>query len=129
MPTAVVTFKHILANSQTFGGSEEHMTSQVFFDLTINNQVFRSVHVDVKQTVGASFEDAHLEVSRPIGYVGPMNHDALSRATDSYYKIHVGAQGKAFNVSPKAFRTSVINCKIYAEHTVKLDVPTEAAGW
>jgi hypothetical protein len=66
------------------------MISQVCFDLFIGGRDFPNIHVDVKQTVGSSFDDSPLEVSRPIDYTGPMDYEALSRAVEFYYRDWIG---------------------------------------
>ena len=66
-----VKFNSLLQDSQDLGSDDEHMVSRVFFDLEFRGETFIGLHADVKQTVGARFESAPLEVSKPDGYHGP----------------------------------------------------------
>src|ERR1700730_13060120 len=94
MPYAIMTLTQIVQDSQDYGSADEHMVSRVFSGLEVEDHSYPGLHVDVKQTVGSSFEIAPLEVSAPVGYRGPMNHDALRQAVEGYYRSYIGGVGR-----------------------------------
>jgi hypothetical protein len=123
-----MTLTEIVQGSQDYGSDDEHMVSRVFFDLEIEDHRYPGLHVDVKQTVGSSFETAPLEVSAPAGYHGPMNHDALRQAVEGYYRDHIGGAGRGFGL---AGSTSVRmrNNRVVSRVQVQFEVPQGDAAW
>jgi len=121
MPTAVVSFLYMLANTQSQNRDAEHMLSQVFFDLTVDGQQFPFLHVDVKQPIGVSFENAPLEVSRPVDYNGSIDQQALSRAVESYYRKTVSSRSRAYRISPLALRSLVTHYNVIERARVTFD--------
>jgi hypothetical protein len=86
MPTAQVTFKKLIQDSQDYGSNDQHMVSRAFFSLEYEGAKYDNLHVDIKQTVGSDFESSPLEVSRPHGYSGPFNYQEFQRAAEGYYR-------------------------------------------
>lgn len=127
MPNAIVTMTELAQISQDFG-SDEHMVSRVYFDIAIEGHGYPGLHVDVKQTVGSSFETAPLEVSSPVGYRGPMNHDALRAAVESYYRSHFGLLGRSIRVGADS-EARIRNNRVRDRVQVQFEVPKGDAGW
>ena len=128
MPNAIVTLTEIVQDSQDYGSDDEHMVSRVYFDLAVEGRRYTGLHVDVKQTVGSSFEMAPLEVSAPVGYRGPMNHDALRAAVEGYYRNHIGREGRFIHL------TGSSNIRMQGNHVrsrvqVEFEVPQSDAAW
>jgi len=67
------------------------MVSRVFFDLEIAGKKYSDLYVDIKQTVGGSFETISIEVGIPQGYQGPFNYTAFREFVEAYYRSLVGA--------------------------------------
>jgi hypothetical protein len=86
MPNTALQLNYIIQDSQEFGSTDEHMISRVFFDLTIDGKPHQDLYCIVKQSVGSWYVDAPLEVSKPVGYKGPFNHQAFSHAVEQYYR-------------------------------------------
>ena len=87
MPTARVVFDKGIQYSQDYGSDDEHMVSRIFFSIEVGGRRYDGLHVDVKQTVGSSYENGPIEVSSPKGsYKGPFNHEAFRAAAENYYR-------------------------------------------
>jgi len=67
MTKARVIFNKCIQDSQDYGSNDEHMVSRVFFTLEVGDRRYDGLYVDVKQTVGSSYEDGPIEVSSPKG--------------------------------------------------------------
>ena len=98
MKKAKVVFQKCIQDSQEYGSNDESMVSRVFFDLEIDGQKYPDLYVDIKQTVGGSFETTPIEVGSPQGYRGPFNYVAFRNAVERYYRSLVGAQGSAIHI-------------------------------
>ena len=86
MANALVKFTRLIQDSQDYGSDDEHMVSRAFFDLTIGENTYENLSVDIKQQVGSNFETSPLEISKPNGYNGPFNHQAFQGAVEKYYR-------------------------------------------
>jgi hypothetical protein len=128
MPNAIMTMTQIIQDSQDYGSNDEHMVSRVFFDLDIEDHNYPGLHVDVKQTVGSSFETAPLEVSAPVGYRGPMNYEALRAAAEGYYRSQIGRAGRGFRLGPRT-QARMRNNRVIARVQVQFEVPQGDAAW
>jgi hypothetical protein len=82
---ATLTFTRLQVE-QVLGGKEEYLVARVFFDLTTDQETFNELSANVKQTLGARYADAPLEIGKPIGYSGPFNHEAFGIAANEYYR-------------------------------------------
>jgi hypothetical protein len=60
------------------------MVSRVFFTLEVEGKRYDDLYVDVKQTVGSTYEDGPIEVSSVKGarYKGPFNYMAFHAAVE-----------------------------------------------
>ena len=96
MSTAIVHFSRCIQDSQDFGSDDEHMVSRVFFSVEAEGRTFENLVVDVKQTVGAAFETAPLEVSRARGFT--LNYDQFREAVEDYYRSCVGSGGRGIRI-------------------------------
>jgi hypothetical protein len=99
VPLTTVHFQRLVQDSQEYGSNDEHMVSRVFFALEVDGTVAPNLYVDIKQTVGSSFETAPIEVSKPVGYKGPFDHSAFSSIVEKYYRSQVGATGSGIRIS------------------------------
>ncbi len=99
MATAIITFQKLIQDSQDYGSNDEHMISRVFFDMTIEGKTYTSLHADIKQPVGSSFESSALEISSPANYKGPFNHEAFRAIVERYYRSLIGATGSGIHIS------------------------------
>ena len=91
MLTASVTFRKCLVNSVEYGSDDRHVGSRVFFDLTIDNQRFVDLSVDVRQRVDTGAEHEPLSISSHRGYSGPFNCPVFGRCLEFYYRHVLGA--------------------------------------
>ena len=94
-----VTLNRMVQDSQDYGSDDEHMVSRIFFDINVDGTAYKDLYVNVKQTVGTSFETGSIEVSKPIGYKGYWNHSAFSEFAEKYYRSLVGAGGSGIKIS------------------------------
>ena len=75
------------------------MVSRIFFTLEVDGNTFSDLYANVKQTVGANYETALLEVGPPHGYTGIFNHEAFFAAAERYYRNSIGSQGRIIRIS------------------------------
>jgi hypothetical protein len=78
------------------------MISRVFFDFELDGQKYEGLYADIKQTVGSSFDDAPLEVSKPKNYNGPFNFEAFHEIVEQYYRSLVGQSGSGIHIEGDA---------------------------
>lgn len=97
MPTAKITFYKCIQDSQDYGSDDEHMVSRVFFTFEFGGQKY-DLYADIKQTVGANYEEGDIEVMSPAGYEGPFNYQAFRDAAEKYYRGLVGPSGTGINI-------------------------------
>ncbi|MDB6105902.1 MAG: hypothetical protein JWO52_5901 [Gammaproteobacteria bacterium] len=128
MATATMTLNEIVQDSQDYGSNDEHMVSRVFFDLTIGGRNHSGLYVDVKQTVGTSYETAPLEVSHPTGYGGPMNHEALRGAVESCYRSQLGSAGRGIRLGPGC-NVRMHNNRFRFRQQAQFEVNQDGAAW
>jgi len=98
MPTATVRFIQCIQDSQDYGSDDEHMVSRVFLTLEAEGKPYPNLTVDIKQTVGAKFEDSPLEVSPPKGYHGGYNYAAFRELVEDYYRSLIGGRGHGIRI-------------------------------
>ena len=89
----------MIQDSQDYGSDDEHMVSRIFFDLEVDGTIHKGLFVNVKQTIGSSFEKGSIEVSRPVGYQGLWDHEAFSTFAQQYYRSLVGPGGSGIRFS------------------------------
>lgn len=93
MSTVRIHFHSIHQDSQDFGSDDDHMVSRIFMDVELDGELHKDVHADIKQTIGTDYSKAGLEVSKPVGYKGPWNHEAFSKAAEGYFRSFIRISG------------------------------------
>jgi hypothetical protein len=128
MATATVTLRKLIQDSQDYGSNDEHMVSRVFFDLVLDEKKYEGLYVDVKQPVGSSFESAPLEVSSPVNYKGPFNHEAFRGIVERYYRSLVGAGGSGIRISGGS-NIRMRDNMFVSSATAQFEVTTAGGAW
>ena len=98
MQTGKIILQKLIQDSQDYGNTEEHMISRVFFDFELDGHKYEGLYADIKQTVGSSFENAPLEVSKPMNYKGPFNYEAFHQIVEEYYRSLVGQSDAGMHI-------------------------------
>jgi hypothetical protein len=129
MATATIRFKECIQDSQDYGSDDEHMVSRVFLDLESDGQVFPNLTVDIKQTVGSSFEDGPLEVAQPRGYDGSMNYAPFRNEVEKYYRGLVGKSGVAIRIGPGVSGLRMRNNRMPIAGSASFDFTESSAAW
>lgn len=106
---ASVRFYQCIQDSQEYGSNDEHMISRVFFNMNIGDTTYKELFADIKQTVGSSFETGSIEVSKPIGYKGPINYGAFRDAAEKYFRTLVGSQASGIRIEGGAKNIRMMN--------------------
>ncbi|HEY2094559.1 MAG TPA: hypothetical protein VGJ81_22085 [Thermoanaerobaculia bacterium] len=122
-----ITFTHVVQESQDLGTGDDHMISDVFFDLEYGGRTHRGLHVDVKQVVGGDVERDPLEVGHVIGYSGPGNYILFRGEVERYFRNAFGSRGSAIQVSGSS-NVKFRNNTAKQHHVVQFDVTPEG-GW
>ncbi len=97
MKTAKITFYKCIQDSQDYGSDDEHMVSRVFFTFEIGDKKY-DLYANIKQTVGAYYEDGPIEVMSPEAYQGPFPYQCFRDAAEKYYRSLVGSSGRGINI-------------------------------
>ena len=130
MPTATVHFHKVIQDSQDYGSDDEHMVSRVFLTLEAGGKTYPNLTVDIKQTVGATFETSPLEVGPPKGYRGSYNYAAFRELVEQYYRGLVGKKGRSIGMpgvggSYIRMRNNTFN----QPHTATFEYTDTSAAW
>jgi len=129
MTKAHVTFRRLVQDSQDYGSNDEHMVSRAFFDLNIDSKDYQNLSVDIKQQVGSNFETSPLEISKPIGYDGPFNHQAFRDAVENYYRSLVGSTGSGIHIAGGASNIRMRNNTFVQEMRVEFNINKDGPAW
>lgn len=131
MSKAKVVFLKCEQDSQEVGSTDEHMVSRIFFTAEIGGATYEGLYVDIKQTVGSSFETGPIEVSSIKGskYRGPWNYDAFRAGVESYYRSLVGSGGSAIRISGSAANVRMRNNRLVRRHEITFDVSGTDGAW
>lgn len=131
MTKARVTFNKCIQDSQDYGSDEEHMVSRVFFTLEVEGRRYDGLYVDVKQTVGSSYEDGPIEVSSPKGtsYRGPFNYEAFGPAVEKYYRTLVGPTAIGIRIGSGARNIRMRNNTFQRQEVVEFQVSGTDVSW
>lgn len=129
MTNAQVIFRRLVQDSQDYGSNDEHMVSRAFFDLNIGDKAYQNLSVDIKQQVGSNFETSPLEISQPIGYNGPFNHQAFRDAVEKYYRSLVGSSGSGIRISGGASNIRMRNNTFVQEMHVEFNISKDGPAW
>jgi len=107
------------------------MISRVFFMLDVDGQYFPELYVDIKQTVGSSYETGAIEVGGPQGakYRGPWNYQAFRSAAAAYYRRRVGAQGSGIKFGGGASNIRMRNNTFIVSESVEFELLGPEAAW
>ena len=84
MKVATVHFHSIEIGSQEYGTTDEHMVSRVVADVELPGFQPRPISIDVKQTVGSTFDRQNIEVRVGAGGDG-LDVTEMQRAVCGYY--------------------------------------------
>lgn len=128
MATVIITLRKLIQDSQDYGSNEEHMVSRVFFDLMLNGKKHEGLYADVKQPVGSSFESSPLEVSSPVNYKGPFNHEAFACIVEQYYRGLVGASGSGICIAGRS-NIRMRNNIFVSPVTAQFEVIVSGGSW
>ena len=131
MTKARVIFDKCIQDSQDYGSDDEHMVSRVFFTLEVGGRRYEGLHVDVKQTVGSSYEDGPIEVSSPKGasYKGPFNYEAFHAAVEKYYRTLVGSKATGIRISGGARNIRMRNNTFQRQEVAEFEVSGTDVSW
>lgn len=121
MKKAKLSFYKCVQNSQEFGGDNEHMTAQVFFNLEYNGTV-TDLYAEIKQTVGSDFKEEQIEVRPPEGIKGPFNFDAFSKAAKEYYLRSVGSRGSGIRIEGSSSNIMMMNNTFEMPFVVEISI-------
>jgi hypothetical protein len=126
-----VRFHGCIQDSQEYGSDDEHMISRVFFDMEVDGEGYDGLHVDVKQTVGSSYETGPIEVGSPKGtkYRGPFDHQAFSEAVEKYYRSIVGSKASRFKRRGRSRNIRMPNQRFGVEQVVEFEVFGPDSSW
>ena len=129
MPTARVVFDKGIQYSQDYGSDDEHMVSRIFFSIEVGGRRYDGLHVDVKQTVGSSYETGPIEVGSPKGYKGPFNHEAFRAAVEKYYRGLVGSTGTGIRIAGGDKKIRMRDNHFQKQEIVEFDVSGQDVAW
>ncbi len=127
MATAKITFYKCIQDSQDYGSDDEHMVSRVFFTFEIGDNKY-DLYADIKQTVGASYEEGAIEVMSPSGYEGPFNYQAFRDAAEKYYRGLVGSSATGIKIQGGS-NIRMRNNTFYRNMAVECEVGGSTAAW
>lgn len=131
MPTARFVFDKCIQDSRDYGSDDEHMVSRMFFTIEVGGRRYDGLHVDVKQTVGPSYEDGPIEVNAPkgAGYKGPFNHEAFRAAAEKYYRGLVGSTSKGIRIGGGAKNIRMRKHTFQKQEIVEFEVSGQDVSW
>ncbi|MDO9532966.1 MAG: hypothetical protein Q7O12_12665 [Deltaproteobacteria bacterium] len=127
MATAKITFYKCIQDSQDYGSDDEHMVSRVFFTFEVGDKKY-DLYADIKQTVGANYEEGAIEVMRPAGYEGPFNYQVFRDAAEKYYRGLVGSSGTGINIQGGS-NIRMRNNTFYRNMAVECEVGGSTTAW
>jgi hypothetical protein len=128
MLSAMLHLNKLVQDSQEYGSDDEFMVSRVFFDLEIEGNWHRGLYANIKQVVGSPISANALEVSPPIGYKGPFNQEAFSKAVANYFLRLIGPNGSVFSLgNSKNIRMQ--NNSMAVPENVGFIIDSPSGGW
>ena len=123
MLVATVAFRRCIINSPDCGGDDEHVGSRIFFDLSIGEEAYANLSVDVRQLVREGTEQYSLLVTHPENYPGPLNFPVFQGLVEFYYRHAVGGKWGMFGMSGVGMRLE--NWVVEQEMLVQFEVSDE----
>lgn len=127
MVKAQIMFHKCFQNAQEYGSKDEYLVSRVFFSLQLPDKRIDDLYVDVKQTVGATFESGTLEIGLPQGFKDTINHALFRNAVEKYYRSLVGSTGSAIKITSGS-NIRMFDNWIIKPMTAEIEVNKNAAG-
>ncbi|NLG33699.1 MAG: hypothetical protein GX550_09280 [Syntrophomonadaceae bacterium] len=93
-----VVFNKCIQDLQELG-TDEFMTSRLFFDLEVKGKKYENQECTIKQTVGSNFEgDSSFEVYVDFPKVWGVDYEKFQSAAKSYFRGLVGSSGTGIRV-------------------------------
>jgi hypothetical protein len=83
---------------QYYHGGNDYLEATVKLNISVNGDSQGNFASVVKLTVGDSFDDGSIEVTRPEGYTGPYDHVVFSRNIEGHYRWVLR---QVFGIAPK----------------------------
>ena len=127
MGEVTIHFRDIIQDSQGYGSDREHMVSRVFFSIEEEGRVVSDLTVDVKHTVGESYDTASLEVSRPKGYDGSIDYDQFREEVEVYYRESIGPSASAVRFK-KSSKERMYQHRVVSQKEVRVRCVGEGSG-
>ncbi len=101
-----ILFHRVVQDSQTFGSTETKAVSRVHFDLEVDGEMYRDLHVDLEELVGGNHSDEKIAVGKLVGVPISVNPKAFQEAVRRYYQSLVRSAGFGKHLAKdKGFRT------------------------
>ncbi len=120
MLIATVAFRRCIINSPEFGSNEDHVGSRVFFDLSVADEGYANLYVDIRQLVREGTEHEPLLVTHPSNYSGPFNFQVFQGLVEFYYRHAVGGKWGMFGMH--GIRMRLENWTVEQEMLVQFEV-------
>ena len=98
MLIATVAFRRCIFNSPEFGSDDDHVGSRVFFDLSVGEEAYANLYVDLRQLVREGAEQDPLLITHPANYSGPFNFPVFQGLVEFYYRHAVGGKWGMFGM-------------------------------
>lgn len=117
-----VNIKKCIQDSQEFGSDNEYMVSRVFFDIESEGTKYENLFVNIKQTVGSSYETGTIEVESPKDYKGPFNYVIFAEEIRRYFRNLVGSQGSGIKISGNCSNIRMYNNTFIVNHNFQFVV-------
>lgn len=129
MQKATVFLQRLHQDSQEFGSDDELMVSRVFFDLEVDGKRHRGLFANLKQVVGSPTSEDAIEVSLPVGYVGPFNQGAFQKIIRHYFLGLVGASGSGIHLGSNSRGIRMRDNLIGQARVETFEIDGPSGGW
>ena len=120
MLIATVAFRRCIFNSPEFGSDDDHVGSRVFFDLSVGEEAYANLYVDLRQLVREGAEQEPLLITHPANYSGPFNFPVFQGLVEFYYRHAVGGKWGMFGLPGVGMRLE--NWAVEQEMLVQFEV-------
>ena len=125
---AELKFESIKQHAQEYGTNNEYMISTVEFSIILPDKVIKDLSVDIKQTVGDSFEYGAIEVGQPRGLKAKLDYATFRDAVEKYYRMFVGSSAIGMKIE-NGRKVRMKNNTFIHPWKTEIDIDTEAGGW
>jgi hypothetical protein len=136
MAAITIHFKGFIIKSLAYKTSDpdnDHLISEIYYDLVFADQIYRDLHTTIKQCFQMEYDTDPIELTTPDtgGYRGPFPLEEFDDALIVYHRFWVGPEGRAVKLLGN---NRVADCGFYPpSEPVVLVVPDEQAescgGW